>query len=77
MLLTRKKLNTILANFRVSIPAEVKKELLEVYGHPVIDDEGHVREYTEQDIYEQLRKRVRPYQDSQRQQLLDTAVLND
>ncbi len=73
MLLTKKELRTILANFRVSVPAEVEKELLDQYGHTVTDDEGHVREYTEQDIYEQLRKRLYPYQESQRQALAKLA----
>ncbi len=58
MLLTKKKLNTILENWRISIPAEVKKELLEQYGNLATDDEGHVYEYTEQDITEQLRKKL-------------------
>lgn len=40
----------------VSIPASLERELLEDYRHPVVDDEGHVREYTEQDIYQQVRK---------------------
>lgn len=73
MLLTRKKLNTILANFIVSLPPEVKKELLDQYGHPATDDEGHVHEYTEQDICEGLRKRLYLYQSSQ-QQVLDKTV---
>ena len=33
----------------------------------VTDDEGHVFEYTEQDICEQLRKKVRPYQDADKE----------
>lgn len=74
MLLTRKKLRAILQNFRVRVPAEVEKDLLEVYGNPVIDDEGHVREYTEQDISEQLRKRLYPYRNSQ-QQVPDESVM--
>jgi hypothetical protein len=61
MLLTRKELNEILRNWRISIPAELKKELLEQYGNPAIDDEGHLRDYTEQDICEQLRKKLLPY----------------
>jgi len=35
------------------------KKMLEEYGCPVVDDEGRVFEYTEQDICEQLRKRLR------------------
>ena len=61
MLLTKKRLSTILENLRVRIPAELEKELLDEYGNLATDDEGCVFEYTEQDIYEQLRKRLRPY----------------
>jgi len=64
MLLTRKMLNTILRNWRIQIPLELKKELLEQYGNLVDDGEGHVFVYTEQDICEQLRKTLRPYQES-------------
>lgn len=61
MILTKKKLKLILENIRVSIPAGLEEELLEQYGKLVTDDEGHRQEYTEQDIYEQLRKKLRPY----------------
>jgi len=62
MLLKKKELNNILRGWRIwDIPAELKEELLEQYGNPVIDDEGHLRDYTEQDIYEQLRKKLLPY----------------
>ena len=37
------------------------RELLEQYGQPVTDDEGHVFEYSEQDISEQLRKAIQQY----------------
>ncbi len=62
MLLTRKMLNTILRNYRVQIPAELKKELLEQYGNLVATEDGRVIEYSEQDICEQLRKILRPYE---------------
>ena len=65
MLLTKKELRTILETLRVRIPAELEKELLDEYGNLVTDDEGHVFEYTEQDIHEQLRKRLLPYMMSQ------------
>ena len=61
MLLTKKKLNLMLENLRVSIPADLEKELLDQYGNLATDDAGHVFEYTEQDIYEQLREILRPY----------------
>jgi hypothetical protein len=44
---------------RIPISDSLAKELLDKYGHPVIDDEGRVFEYTEQDIYEQIRKIIR------------------
>lgn len=61
MLLTKKELRTILENLRVRVPADLEKELLDEYGNLVTDDEGHVFEYTEQDIYEQVRKKLLPY----------------
>jgi len=62
MLLTRRELNKILRDWRIwYLPAELKKELLEQYGNLWIDDEGHLNDYTEQDICEQLRKILAPY----------------
>jgi len=65
MLLTKKGLNTILENLRVRIPAELEKELLDEYGNLANDDAGHIFEYTEQDIYEQLRKKLCPHEKNQ------------
>jgi hypothetical protein len=62
MLLTKKRLRIILENLRVQIPAELEKELLDEYGNLAADDAGHAFEHTEQDIYEQLRKKLRPYE---------------
>ena len=62
MLLTKKKLRIILGTLRVKIPAELEKELLDEYGNLAANDEGHHVEYTEQDIYEQLRKKLHPYE---------------
>ena len=61
MLLTKKELNKILQDWRIAIPAKLEKELLDDYGNLVIDDEGHLRDYTEQDVCEQLRKKLLPY----------------
>ena len=58
MLLTKKSLNKIIADWRYYASPELLKELQEQFGSPVNDDEGCVHEYTEQDIYEQLRKRL-------------------
>jgi hypothetical protein len=56
MLLTKKDLKEYQVNMRVYISDDLAKELLEIYGTVEIDDEGHSYEFTEQDIYEQLRK---------------------
>lgn len=64
MRLTKKDLKEVLENMRVSIPKTLEKELLDQYGNYATDDEGHIFEYTEQDIYEQLRKKLYPYEKS-------------
>jgi len=51
-----------LRNYRVQIPAELKKELLQQYGNLVATEDGRGIEYSEQDICEQLREIVRPYE---------------
>ena len=67
MLLTKSRLNTILRNWRVSIPLELKKELLADYGNLVVTEDGRTLEYSEQDICEQLRKVVRRYENDKQQ----------
>lgn len=64
MILTEQELKSILESMRISIPAELEKELLTQYGSYATDEECHVFEYTEQDIYEQLRKKLRLYEKS-------------
>ena len=56
MVLTKKYLEEYQNNTRKKIPDTVKKELLLELGQPFIDDDGHVNEYSEQDIFEQVRK---------------------
>jgi hypothetical protein len=58
MLLTKNTLKKFLENQRVSISKELEQELLDCYGGYAVDEDGHLRGYTEQDIYEQLRKRI-------------------
>lgn len=63
MLLTKKILNNVLRDWRIPyIPVELEKELLEIYGHDVVTEEGLTIEYSEQDICEQLRKILRHYE---------------
>jgi len=62
MLLTRKELHRIIQDWRIGpIPRELEKELLEVYGHDLVTEEGLTLEYSEQDIVEQLQKVLRPF----------------
>lgn len=61
MVLTKKYLENYQNNTRKKIPDTIKKELLLELGQPFIDDEGHVCEYSEQDIFEQVRKAFQGY----------------
>lgn len=62
MLLTKKELNNILRGWRIwYVTAELKEELLEQYGNLWTGDEGYLHDYNEQDICEQLRKKLLPY----------------
>jgi len=45
MMLTKQKLNKILRNYRVHVPSELKKELLEQYGNTCCRD-GRTIEYS-------------------------------
>lgn len=58
MVLTKEYLEEYQLNFRRKIPDAVTEELLLKLGKPFKDDEGHLREYSEQDIFEQVRKAV-------------------
>ena len=68
MLLTRKILNDrFCRSWRIQIPAKLEKELLEQYGNLVVTEDGRILEYSEQDICEQLRKIVRPYENANKE----------
>jgi len=58
MILTKNYLKKFQESMRISLPDNVEKNLLKEYSQPVVDDDGHIFEYTEQDIYEQIRKVV-------------------
>ncbi len=55
MVLSKKILKKYQKNMRIYIPDELAKELLDMYGSIVPDEDGHFYEFTEQDIYEQLK----------------------
>lgn len=60
----KSEIRKIIANMRIPIPKEVEKELLEVYGSSAADVENGEYGYTEQDICEQLRKKLCSYEKS-------------
>ena len=61
MVLTKKYLEKYQNNTRQTIPERVEKELLLELGQPFIDDDGDVNEYSEQGIFEQVRKAFQRY----------------
>lgn len=58
MVLTKQYLEEYQLNTRRTIPDMVSEKLLLKLGKPFLDDDGHIREYSEQDIFEQVRKEV-------------------
>jgi len=61
MLLTKKDLKIYLQSRKIVISDDFSDELIKKYGKQIIDDEGHIFEYSEQDISEQLRKSIQQY----------------
>ena len=57
MVLTKKYLEQYQNNTRKT----VAQKLLLQLGQPALDDDGHLREYSEQDIFEQVRKAFQQY----------------
>jgi len=60
----KSEIRKIIANMQIPIPKGTEKELLELYGNSAVDVENGEYEYTEQDICEQLRKKLRLYEKS-------------
>jgi hypothetical protein len=56
MILTKKDLKKYQENMRIYISEEQQKEIIATYGTLAEDGNGNMHEYTEQDIYAQLRK---------------------
>ena len=59
MVLTKKYLEEYQCNTRRALPDNIVKNLLLKLEKPFIDDEGHVREYSEQNVYEQAGRRFK------------------
>jgi len=67
MLLTKKILNDLLQSWKIQIPTNLEKELLEEYGYNIVTEDGRMPEYSEQDICENLRKLLRPFENTNRE----------
>ena len=61
MILTKKDLDKYQANMKISLPDNVVNELLNKYGKLASDGAGHIVEYSEQDIAEQMRKDIQKH----------------
>lgn len=59
MIVTEKHINDLREKSFMNISKEAEKLILEQLGkEPEPDDEGHIHEYSEQDIWEQIRKMI-------------------
>lgn len=68
MKLTRRALDRYLWHSHVRLPKEVEEDLLKEFnGQAVIDTEGRPWYYSEQDIWENVRKTVQRYEELQRE----------
>jgi len=60
MIVTLKYINNLLERSFMEISADAEKLILAQFGSAIeIDDEGYQHTYTEQDIFEQIRKMIR------------------
>jgi len=60
MIVTKKYIRDLREKSFLEISKETEKRILEKLGkEPGLDDDGHMQTYTEQDIWEQIRKMIR------------------
>ncbi len=60
MIATKKYIRNLREQSFMDISEETEKRILEKLGkEPGEDDDGHMQTYTEQDLWEQIRKMVR------------------
>ncbi|HZK85260.1 MAG TPA: hypothetical protein VFC58_11390 [Desulfosporosinus sp.] len=60
MIVTKEYIQSLRENSFLQISEEIEKRILEKLGkEPGPDDEGHIQTYTEQDLWEQIRKMIR------------------
>lgn len=56
MIVTKKYINDLRKKSFLNISEDMENLILDKFGQEPIDEEGNVYDYTEQDIYEQIRK---------------------
>jgi len=60
MIATKKYIRNLREQSFMDISEETEKRILEKLGkEPGPDDDGHIQTYTEQDLWEQIRKMIR------------------
>jgi hypothetical protein len=60
MIATKKYIRDLRERSFIDISEETEKRILEKLGkEPGLDDDGHMQTYTEQDLWEQIRKMIR------------------
>jgi hypothetical protein len=60
MIVTKKYIQDLRKHSFLHISKDMEKLILEQFGkEPEPDKDGHINEYTEQDIWEQIRKMIR------------------
>ena len=60
MIVTPKYIDNLREKSFMEISADTEKLILEKFGSTIeIDDEGYQHTYTEQDVFEQIRKMIR------------------
>jgi len=56
MIVTKKYINDLRKKSFLNISEDMENLILDKFGQEPIDEEGNAYDYTEQDIYEQIRK---------------------
>lgn len=59
MILTREYLEEYQRNMFISIPENICQELLKELGEVTVDDNGNYRDFTEQDICQQIENKLK------------------
>lgn len=60
MIATKKYIRDLREKSFLNISEETEKRILEKLGkEPGLDDDGYIQTYTDQDLYEQIRKMIR------------------